>query len=80
MEKPTHVPEKPEGTDLITEGNFAWCFTAGCGLPVGEWLSKFEIFAWMEFGGDMKKAEDHLRKVGYGGGQTPIVPAHTGCG
>jgi len=34
----------------------------------------------MEFGGDMAKAEDHLRKVGYGGGQTPIVPPQTGCG
>ena len=69
-DRPTHVPPHSNGTDLITSGEYAWCFTDGCGLPVGKWLSKFEIFAWMEFGGDMARAEDHLRKVGYGGGRT----------
>jgi hypothetical protein len=80
MDKPTHVPEKPEGTDLITEGNFAWCFTEGCGLPVGQWLTPFDVFAWMEFGGDIEKATEHIKAVGYGEGQTPIVPPSTGRG
>jgi hypothetical protein len=79
-DRPTHVPTRSNGEDLIASGEYAWCFEDGCGLPVGQWLSKFEVFAWMEFGGDMKSAEDHLRKVGYGGGQTPIVPPQTGCG
>lgn len=79
-EKPTHVPTQSEGSDLITYGECAWCFTDGCGLPVGRWLSAFEVFAWMEFGGDMKKAGDHIRKVGYGGGQVPLVPPQTWCG
>lgn len=79
-DRPTHVPLHSNGADLITSGEYAWCFTDGCGLPVGQWLSKFEVFAWMEFGGDMAMAEDHLRKVGYGGSQAPIVPPNTGCG
>lgn len=80
MEKPTHTPEKPEDADVVTEGNFAWCFSEGCGLPVGEWLSPFDVFAWLEFGGDMEKAKAHIKAVGYGGGQVPLVPPTTGLG
>jgi hypothetical protein len=78
--KPTTVPQRTGDEDLVTEGQYAWCFAEGCGLPVGRWLSTFDVFAWMEFGGDYAKAEDHLRKVGYGHGQEPIVPLRTGCG
>lgn len=79
-QRPTFTPDRHAGTDLTTHGEFAWCFTSGLGLPVGRWLTKFEVFAWMEFGGDMQKATEHLRKVGYGGGQISLVSPQTGCG
>jgi hypothetical protein len=82
QERPTHVPPTPTDpdTDLITFGEFGWCFKEGCGLPVGQWLDAFEVFTWLEFGGDTEKATAHIAAVGYGGGQTPIVSPRTGRG
>ena len=82
QERPTHVPAQPNDpdVDLITEGEFAWCFHEGCGLPVGQWLDSFDVFTWMEFGGDREKALEHIRAVGYGNGQVPLVPPSTGRG
>ena len=82
QQKPTHTPPRPDDpeTDLVTLGQFAWCFREGCGLPVGKWLDSFEVFTWLEFGGDRDKALEHIKAVGYGGGQVPLVPPQTGRG
>ena len=60
-DRPTLAPTRKGGApDMITKGEYAWCFTKGMGLPVGRWLSKFEVYAYLQHGGDMAKAEQHV--------------------
>lgn len=64
---------------LLADGAVFYNFSTSAGLPTGESLSKFAVFAHLHHGGSFSAAAADLASRGYGGPRRDGQPATGGC-